>query len=274
MKIHPCLSFSAGTELGRVVFVAATLAAAPAVAQEAQIPSGKWQSAASTTYTNPGLTGSRLYLDIDVAADGSFRGAWGQYLCTAYPGAYGISIYSCSRTGSNRVSGRFDPDRRGTIDLEQLGRSAFTWTAPNLDELELDLPKNWRGRDAVLYQARLTRDGKRKPAAAAEPSGGESPLLSAVALYREFKADSKAALERHGGKTLVLEGRRGTLIPLSDGGAAIHIADGFTSRALVLSFPDLKEVSRIGDGAKFRFRCIVAGFDYQYVHMERCSIVP
>ena len=38
------------------------------------------------------------------------------------------------------------------------------------------------------------------------------PLLSANALYREFNQDSKAALERYAGKTLVLEGRRGTLI--------------------------------------------------------------
>ena len=260
--------------LPRLAFLAATLATATAVAQEAQLPSGKWQSSASATYTNPGLTGSRVYLEIDVAKDGSFRGVWGQYLCTAYPGAYGVSIYSCSRTGSNRVSGRFGPGRGGVIDLEQLGRSEFTWAAPSAGELELDLPKNWRGSDAVLYQARLTRDGKGKPAAAAESKRDEGPLLSAVALYREFKADARTALARHGGKTLVLEGHRGTVIPLSNGGAAIHVADGFTSRALVLSFPDLKEVSKIGDGAQFRFRCTVSSFDYQYLHMDNCSIVP
>ena len=262
------------TTLRRFAMVAVTLAPATGAAQETQLPSGKWQSSASATYTNPALTGSRLYLDIDVAKDGSFTGVWGQYSCTAYPGAYGVSIHSCSRIGSDRVSGRFGPDRRGTIDLDQLGRSAFTWTAPTAGELELDLPKNWRGNDAVLYQARLTRDGKGKPAAAAETSRDEGPLLSAVVLYREFKADSKTALARHGGKTLVLEGRRGTLIPLSSGGAAIHVADGFTSRALVLAFPDLKEVSKIGEGAQFRFRCTVASFDYQYVHLEKCSIEP
>lgn len=262
------------TTLRRVAILAATLAAATGVAQEAPLPSGNWQSPASATYTNPALTGSRLYLDIDVAKDGSFQGVWGQYLCTAYPGAYGVSIYSCSRTGSNRVSGRFGPDRRGIIDLEQLGRSAFTWATSSAGELELELPKNWRGSDAVLYQARLTRDGKGKPAAAAEPKRDEGALLSAVVLYREFKADSRTALQRHGGKTLVLEGRRGTFIPLSSGGAAIHVADGFTSRALVLSFPDLKEVSKIGEGAQFRFRCTVSSFDYQYLHMENCSIVP
>jgi hypothetical protein len=51
-------------------------------------------------------------------------------------------MYSCSLTGSNRVSGRFDPGRQGVIDLEQLGRSAFTWSAPSADELAIDLPKN------------------------------------------------------------------------------------------------------------------------------------
>lgn len=261
------------TTLRQLAIVAATLPVATGVAQ-AQLPSGKWQSAASATYTNPALTGSRLYLDIDVATDGSFQGVWGQYVCTAYPGAYGISIHSCSRTGSNRVSGRFGPDRRGSIDLEQLGRSAFTWATPRAGELELDLPKNWRGSEAILYQARLTRDGKGKPAAAGEPARDEGPLLSAVALYREFKENAKAALARHGGKSLVLEGRRGTFIPLSNGGAAIHIPDGFTSRALVLSFPDAKAVSTIGEGAPFRFRCTVTSFDYQYLHMDNCAIVP
>jgi len=259
--------------LRRLTFLAASMAAATGVAQEAQLPSGNWQSTASVTYTNPALTGAELYLSIDVAKDGSFRGVWGQYFCNASPGVYGISIYSCSRIGSKRVSGRFGRDGGGTIDLEQLGRSAFIWAAPSADVLALDLPKNWQASDAILYQARLTRDGKGKPATAAGPGRDESPPLSAVALYREFNQDSKTALERHGGKTLVLEGRRGTLIPLSDGGAAIHIPDGFQSRALVLYFRDLKEASGIGEGAQFRFRCTVSNFDYQYVQMENCSIV-
>lgn len=253
--------------------VAVSIATATGVAQEPQAPAGNWRSSASATYTNPALTSAELYLSIDVAKDGSFRGVWGQYLCNAYPGAYGISIYSCNRLGSNGVSGRFGPGRQGVIDLAQLGRSAFSWTAPSADELALELPKNWQGSDAVLHRARLTRDGKSKPAIAAGPAPDEGPLLSANKLYREFSQDSKAALERHGGKTLVLEGRRGTLISLSDGGAAIHIADGFTSRALVLYFKDLKEVREIGEGAQFRFRCTLANFDYQYVQMEHCSIV-
>jgi hypothetical protein len=257
--------------LRRLTVLALSSVTATGLAQE--LPTGNWQSSASATYTNAALTGAELYLSIDVAKDGSFRGVWGQYLCNAYPGAYGISIYSCNRSGSNRVSGQFGPGRQGVIDLEQLGRSAFGWTAPGADELVLDLPKNWQGSDAILYRARLTRDGKRKPATAAGPAPDEGPLLSANKLYREFKQDSKTALERHGGKTFELDGRRGTLISLSAGGAAIHIADGFTSRALVLYFQDLKEVSDIGEGAQFRFRCTLSNYDYQYVQMENCSIV-
>lgn len=259
--------------LRRLTALAVSIAAATGMAQEQQIPTGNWQSASTATYTNPALTGAELYLSIDVAKDGSFRGVWGRYLCNAYPGAYGISVYSCSRMGSYRVSGRFGPDRKGIIELGQLGRSAFSWTAPGINELALDLPKNWQGSDAILYRARLTRDGKGKPATAAGPARDEGPLLSANALYREFNQDYKAALRRYSGKTLVLEGRRGPLIELSDGGAAIHIADGFTSRALVLYFPDLKEASGIGEGTQFRFRCTVSNFDYQYVQMKSCSVV-
>ena len=124
----------------------------------------------------------------------------------------------------------------------------------------------------MLYRARMTRDGKPRPAAAAAP-GSEGPLLSAVALYREFRKDEQTALAQHGGKTLVLEGLRGDFISLSDGGAAIHVPDGFQPRALVLSFRDRREVSGIEEGAKFRFRCRVESFDYQYVHLEDCSVV-
>jgi len=256
-----------------LAFLAGTIAAVGAFAQESRIPTGNWQSARSATYTNPALTGADLYLDINVAKDGSFRGTWGQYLCTAYPGAHGISIYSCTRTGSNRVSGRFGPGRQGTIDLHKLGRSPFAWNAPAPGEVVIDLPKNWQGSDAVLYRTRMTRDGKQKPTARSSPAPDEGPLLSANALYREFDRDSSAALKRHGGKTLVLEGRRGALVPLSGGGAAIHVPDGHTARALVLVFADVKQVNGIGEGVQFRFRCTVAHFDYQYVYMENCAIV-
>jgi hypothetical protein len=259
--------------LQRLAVLAGTIAAAAgAFAQGSQIPTGNWQSAGTATYTNPALTGAELYLDIDVAKDGSFRGVWGRYLCTSFPGAYASSIHSCTRTGSNRVSGRFGPGRRGLIDLERLGRSAFSWTAPATGELAIELPKNWQGSDAILYRARLTRDGKEKPAARSSAARDEGPLLSANALYREFERDSSGALKRYAGKTLVLEGRRGALVPLGDGGAAIHIPDGATSRALVLVFPDRKQADGIKEGAQFRFSCTVVHFDYQYVYMENCAI--
>ena len=249
-------------------YAAMTLAASAA---EPPLPTGHWQSPGSGTYTNPALGGAEMYLKIDVANDGTFRGVWSRYFCTTYPGAYGISIYSCTPTGSERASGRFAPGGTGTIVLDRLGRSAFTWTRPSTGELAIDLPKNWRGGDEqLLYRARMTRDGKIKPATA---PGSGGPVLSAVALYREFKRDEAAALARYRGKTLVLEGLRGELIELSDGGAAIHVPDGFTARALVLVFADLNEVRGIPEGAKFRFKCTVESFDYQYVHMENCSIV-
>jgi hypothetical protein len=261
--------------LRQVIIIAGIItAASSASAQETPRPMGKWRSGLAETYTNPALAGSGLYLDVDVASNGSFRGTWAQYFCTAYPGAYGIAIHSCSMNPKTKkpVSGRFGPDRRGVIDIAQLGRSAFTWTAASADEVSIDLPKNWQGKDAILYRARLTRDGKPK-SSAASAQRDEGPVLSSVALYREFKKDAQTALARHGGKTLELEGLRGNFIALSDGGAAIHVPDGFQPRALVLYFRDLKEVKGIGEGMRFRFRCTVMNFDYQYVQLDDCSVV-
>ena len=259
-----------------IVFGASIAAAVGALAQEPALPAGHWESVTSETYStplHPVVTGAEFYLKIDVSNDGSFRGEWGEYSCSGVSlGAYGFATFPCRVSGTGApVSGKFGPGRQGVIDLGRLGRSGFSWTAPAAGELAIDLPKDWRG-DAVLWRARLTRDGKGKPASTTPP-GDAGPLLSANALYREFNKDSNAALRRHAGTTLVLEGRRGTLIELSDGGAAIHIADGFTSRALVLVFRDLREVSGISEGAQFRFRCTVESFDYLYVHLEGCSIV-
>ena len=98
-------------------------------------------------------------------------------------------------------------------------------------------------------------------------------MLSGVALYREFKQNAQAALARHAGKPLALEGQRGNLILLSDGGAAIHVPDGFQPRALVLHFRDSSEVKGVGEGMRFRFRCTVMNFDYQYLELGDCSVV-
>jgi hypothetical protein len=245
-----------------------------AFAQTAAAPAGNWQSPGHVTYTNAFLVGDEFYLNVDVAKDGSFRGVWGQYFCTQSIGAYGVAIISCSLVGKDPVSGKFGPGNQGFINLEKLGRSDFTWKTANADELALDLPQYWRGEsEAILYRARLTRDGKaRKPAGTSTPKD-EGPPLSAVALYREFKTNENAALKRYVGTTPILEGRRGTLIETTDGGAAIHVPDGFTSRALVLSFAELKQVQGIEENAKFRFRCTVRHFDYQYVYMDNCAIV-
>jgi len=241
-----------------------------ALAQEPAVPIGNWQSAVSETITwalHPALTGGELYLKIDVSKDGGFSGEWGEYFCSG-----GSPYFSCRLSGkSERVSGRFGRSGDGDIDLGRLGRSTFKWSTSAVNELVIVLPKNWQGAKEILYRARMTRDGR--PAPPTQPPGAGEPLSSAVALYREFNKDEKAALNRYAGRPLVLEGRRGDLIQLSDGGAAIHIADGFTSRALVLVFRDQREVSGIGEGTQFRFRCTVESFDYLYVHMKDCSIV-
>ena len=153
---------------------------------------------------------------------------------------------------------------------EKLGRSAFNWSSPSIDELAIDLPRNWQGNEAVFNRARLTRDGKPKPAAAKPDEG---PLLSAPALYREFLKDEQGALAKYRGRTLILEGRRGALIQMTGGGAAIHIPDGFQPRALVLIFRNPNEVSGISEGATFRFSCTFDDWAYQYVHLNNCSVV-
>lgn len=234
---------------------------------------GNWQSTKHVTYTNPFLAGSEMYLDVKVAADGSFRGTWGHYFCFSSVGAYGVQIISCSLQASGKqVSGRIESGRKGTIDAEGLGRSSFTWTSASPNELAIELPKNWQSRDeAILYKSRLTRDGK--PVQKGPESARESgPPSSAMLLYREFDKDRAAALRRYEGKRVALEGRRGNLVEMSDGGAAIHVADGSRARALVLVFRDRRQVAGIQEGATFRFQCTVKNFDYGYVYMDDCSI--
>ena len=243
-------------------------------AQAPAAPVGNWQSARSDTFISPlhpVVTRAEFYLNIEVANDGSFRGQWGEYTCVPSVGAYGYSTFPCRSSGSNgRVSGKFGPAGQGVIELEKLGRSGFNWTTPSINELAIDLPKNWQGSEAVFHRARMTRDGKPRPAS---PKPDDAPLLSAPALYREFLKDEKATLARYKGTTQVLEGLRGTLIQMSDGGAAIHVPDGYQPRALVLLFPKLNEVKGISEGATFRFRCTGEDWAYQYVHLNNCSIV-
>ena len=114
-------------------------------------------------------------------------------------------------------------------------------------------------------------------------SANRRPLLHRQVTQRRSHPPSRStasSTRTSGPHSIVTPARRwcskaveSTLITLSDGGAAIHIADGFTSRALVLVFADARQVSGISEGAQFRFRCTVQGFDYLYVQLKDCSIV-
>src|SRR5687767_6092894 len=98
---------------GVKLLAAVAAIAACASAQRGEGPVGNWQSPATETFANPlhpRLTGGEIYLKIDVAADGSFRGEWGEYFCTSTLGAYGVLAATCRLDGkSERVSGRFGP---------------------------------------------------------------------------------------------------------------------------------------------------------------------
>jgi hypothetical protein len=188
-----------------LVFAAIVVSAVGAGARQSAVPIGNWQSASSETITwalHPVLSGGELYLEIGVSSDGSFGGEWGEFFCSG-----GAPYFSCRLSGkSERVSGRFGPDRRGTIDLGRLGRTTFSWSAPAVNELTIELPRNWQGANAKLYRARMTRDGKGTSTTVTPPGGDTGPPSSAVLLYREFKQDEKAALKRYAGRTMVLEG--------------------------------------------------------------------
>lgn len=263
--------------LSRLPMLLALVLFAVACHGQESIPSGSWLSARSATYTNPFLAGSEIYLDINVAADGSFRGSWQQYICLSSPGAYGVNIISCSLPqGGRPASGRLGSGGKGEIELDQLGRSTFRWTSLSADQLSIELPKNWHSTDSsVLHRARLWRRGKVPDSAgysSPPPPPDASSPLSANLMYREFDKDPAGATMKYAGKTVVLEGRRGTLIELSTGGAAVHIPDGYVRRSMVLVFPDPRPVRGIAEGAKFRFRCVVEQFRYRYVEMYNCVV--
>jgi hypothetical protein len=98
-------------------------------------------------------------------------------------------------------------------------------------------------------------------------------LLSANALYREFQNNPVDASARYVDQTVALQGRRGEMVLLSDGvGAAVHIADGGRSSALVLSFPDRKPLTGLDRDAVFRFKCTVTKYEFGSVWMQGCSV--
>jgi hypothetical protein len=98
-------------------------------------------------------------------------------------------------------------------------------------------------------------------------------LLSANALYREFQNNPVDASAKYVDQAVVLQGRRGEMILLSDGvGAAVHIADGDRPNALILSFPNRKQLKGLDRDATFRFKCTVTKYEFGTVWMQGCSI--
>lgn len=239
----------------------------------AQAPRGSWNSPPSVTFTNPALAGSELFLSLEIAADGRFTGTWGQYQCTSFPGAYGIAVISCSNIPRGAAVGTLDANGTGSARLAELGQSTFTWRLDERGTLVFDFPK--KGAEAILTVAHLTSGGAgAKPAKTNAPAPAPARVSSAVALYREFVSDSAAATRRYAGKSVELEGTRGTLIEFSDGvGGAVHIPDGTQPRALVLMFDAIHSMKGVAEGAVFKARCTVEHFDYQYVQLRGCKRV-
>jgi hypothetical protein len=145
-----------------ILGVACVLLAAPLAA--ADTPAGRWSS--NDNYATTGKAGSRFFLDVIVAPDGSFKGSWEEYVCFNYSGPYGIVTVSCQRSKKpSPASGKLDAAGAGSIDLARLGKSAFRYrNAPNKKgqpQLDLELPREWLKQDApVLYEASLNPKSK------------------------------------------------------------------------------------------------------------------
>lgn len=141
----------------------ALLAAACAALPLAGLASepGRWASNDNVSL-NTSKAGSRIFLDVVVAGDGSFKGSWEMYDCFNYTGAYGIVTAVCQRSRKpSAASGRLDrAASTGTIDLKGLGSSPFKFkraaNAKGDAQLDLELPRTWlKQGDPVLYEASL-----------------------------------------------------------------------------------------------------------------------
>jgi hypothetical protein len=126
-------------------------------------PSGRWASHDNVAMAGS-KAGSKFFLDVTIAADGSFKGTWEEYVCFSYTGAYGIVTVSCQRSKKPQpASGRLDAaGGNGTLDLAKLGKGSFRFkTAPNakgLPQMEIALPRDWlKQGDPILYETALTR---------------------------------------------------------------------------------------------------------------------
>ena len=103
-------------------------------------------------------------------------------------------------------------------------------------------------------------------------AAGAAPL-SANAFYREFQNNPVDATARYAGRAVVLEGLRGEMILLPGGvQAAVHVAEGSRTNALILLFSDRNQLRGISQGQRFRFRCVVDKYQHPTVWMEDCSV--
>ena len=107
---------------------------------------------------------------------------------------------------------------------------------------------------------------------AEDRAAGATPL-SANALYREFRDNPVDATDRYAGRAVVLDGLRGEMILLSGGvQAAVHVAEGRTTNALILLFSDRNQLRGIKLGQRFRFKCVVDKYQSPTLWMEDCSV--
>jgi hypothetical protein len=124
-------------------------------------PSGRWASHDNVAMAGS-KAGSKFFLDVTIAADGSFKGTWEEYVCFSYTGAYGIVTVSCQRSKKPQpASGRLDAARgTGSLELAKLGKGSFLFkTAPNakgLPQMAIELPRDWlKQGDPILYETSL-----------------------------------------------------------------------------------------------------------------------
>lgn len=141
-----------------------SLLAIAAFATPALGTEGRWMSSDHVTSTAPKTTGAKFYLDVTIAADGTFKGTWEEYVCFNYSGPYGIVTVSCQRSKKpSPASGRLDRAAgTGSIDLKRLGKSSFkfksTTDRKGQPQLDIELPREWLKQDAqVLYETSVNR---------------------------------------------------------------------------------------------------------------------
>ena len=141
---------------GKLLIIASLAFATPASATE-----GRWASNDNVAMAHT-KAGSKFFLDVVVAGDGSFKGTWEEYVCFNYTGAYGIVTVSCQRSRKpSSASGRLDRSAgTGTMNLSRLGKSSFKFKTATTKkgelQLDIELPREWLKQGApVLYETSL-----------------------------------------------------------------------------------------------------------------------